>query len=54
MTLNLQIFHQIKNQATRQMIQRQQQNGKIHHMPIVKGKEIQTNQVKAIIIPIST
>jgi hypothetical protein len=54
MALNMQIFHRKKEQATRKHYKIQQQNEGKRRSPILKGKEIQTNQVKPIIILIST
>jgi hypothetical protein len=54
MARNMQIFHILREQATRKTIQDTTQNEGKRHMPILKRKENQPNQVKAITIPIST
>ena len=54
MARNMQIFHQRRKQATRIKIHVQQQNKEKRHTPILKGREIQPNQVTAIINLIST
>ncbi len=54
MARNMQIFHHLRKQATRKTIQDTTTHKEKRHTPILKGKEIQPNQVKAIIILIST
>jgi hypothetical protein len=54
MARNMQIFHQLENKQPGKRYKIQQQNKEKRHTPILKGKEIQPNQVKAIIILIST
>jgi hypothetical protein len=54
MALNLQIFHQLEHKPPGKRYEIQRQNNEKRHTLILKGKEIQPNQVKAFIILIST
>jgi hypothetical protein len=54
MALNTQIFHPHKNKPPGKRYEIQRQNNEKRHTLILKGKEVQPNQVKAFIILIST
>ncbi len=54
MALKMQIIFNSGNKQPERQYKIQQQNEEKHYTLILKGKEIQTDQVKAIIILIST